>query len=345
MTTRKRGFWTKEKLAQAVDILGDHDDMYEALTCISAELQHTITYDMLTSALARDGQGKSLTKYLSSPRIPPANVAFEPPPGKWEDPLTKGKVKTLILPDPHIPLQDDRLIERALKQDGDADQLVVPGDIFDIDQINSFGSERDSVLRREYGTALAYVVEWALMFKRVYLAWGNHEYRITRHLRKAKSPAINFLFRDIVSELANGIQFGDVSGRSTGQIDLPNVFYQPGEAGWWVRVGDAAIAHPRSFYKKEGETARRTFNYFNSRHEGISTAIIGHTHMLYHERKKTKTIDHLIIEAGCLCKQMTYTKEGKLNYEKPAEAGYAVLYQQDGVTDMDKTKYVDLGSD
>lgn len=334
----------------------------------------------MSKALQRNGIEHHLTHYIrqaGTTAIVPEEMAerverveIKPPAENWAEPLMKGEVKTLVMSDTHVPLQDEWAIREMLKRDGDADQIVWDGDIFDIDQINSFGQSRDGVLRNEYGTVLAYLMELNLMFKRVYELGGNHEFRITKYLRQRVNPALHFRFTDILEDLANGIQFGDTTGRPTGQVDLPNVFYRGGPHYWWLQVGDCVIAHPRSFSRVPNRTAFSVFEYFEQRIEGLRTVIIGHTHflrsLLVQERagppwygvieKKSaqmteddlvgrkwnwrgQDFDMLAIECGCLCKEMNYTSEGKISYRQKRDVGYAVLYQVDGVTDFERTEF------
>lgn len=350
MATRVRGFWTEKRLGRAIEIIGKHDDLYEALGTISTEFQHEVSYNSLAGAMGRAGKGQNLTKYLRGTRIPPPEVKFEPTSKKIAEPLIEGEVKTLILGDLHIPCQNDAFIDQAMKQDGDADQLVINGDILDVDQISTFGQRRDGSLREEYHNALTYLAEWSLTFKRNFVNWGNHDFRPESYKRRWVNQAAHFLYGNLIDNLVNGIQYGDTSGKNTGQIDLPNVYGNGGPDGWYTKIGDCVVAHPRSFYKTPGKTVLATLRYFLRREPEVSTAIIGHTHMLYREHKSQATpikdmgdlCDYLVVEGGCLCDEMDYTKEGKLNYEKPRESGYAVLYQIDGKTVKEKTRYVRL---
>jgi predicted phosphodiesterase len=327
---------------------------------MAAAFGKSVTYHAVVHAMKRAGFEGGLSQFMQGACDPPRlthKVEHRPPPGaEWEDPLAEGEVKTLVISDLHIPMQDDELVKIAMRRDGDADQLVVNGDLLDVDQVMIHGSERDGVLRQEYNHALSRLVEWSLMFKRVYVTWGNHDLRPERYKRKRIPIPMHFLFSTLIDNLVNGMQYGEASGKTTGQVDLPNVYGHGESGGWWVRVGDCVIAHPQSFYKRPGETARRTLRNFLFRHEGVRAAIIGHTHMLWRERVALRAPylppkslhlpeDWMVIESGCLCKILNYTIEGKLNYERPRQPGYAVLYQVDGVTDMERTDYVDLGEE
>jgi predicted phosphodiesterase len=312
---------------------------------------------MLAGALERagHGEGKGLTQFLG-PTLPPEStqaVEFLPPPNVAGEPLVKGEVKTLILTDLHVPCHDDKLIDAAIEADGDADQLVIGGDVLDVDQINPHGAEFDACLRDEYNYTLGRILEWSLMFKKVFVLPGNHDKWPNKWKKKRMPAAIHFLMSTLIDNLVAGRQFGDTTGKQTACLDMPNVYGDGGTHGWWVQIGDCVIAHPDSFYVKPGETVRRTLKYFHRRMEDVCACIIGHTHMLWEEAQHVRSPnlsdkhtefppDWLAIECGCLCKHLNYTMSGRLNYQKPRQPGYAVLYQTDGVTDFDKTRYVDL---
>jgi DNA repair exonuclease SbcCD nuclease subunit len=214
---------------------------------------------------------------------------------------------------------------------------VLAGDLLDLNQITRFAKQSISNPIDEYMVALELLATIKQTFRQVWLIHGNHDSRPSKWIQK-HSPGLFFLFKDILAALAAGIEYAP-SGQRTGQRDFGNVFYRSGVSGWWVRIGDAVVAHPETFRKARLKTADLAFDYFAAHQDGVRAAIIGHTHFcgLYRDPER------LTIECGCLYTEpMDYTMGGRLNYVKPHCPGYAVLYQEDGVTDVERTTYKEL---
>jgi predicted phosphodiesterase len=335
-----------------IEILGQHSDFDTALNEIQHHFSRPVTYEAIRGAMKRHGVPGTVGTYLKNPSpelkqkcdcrkcdglddVPQiAEQAIT-----RNDPKVDGEVKTLIISDLHIPCHNHELVRRAINEGGD--QLIVNGDMFDMAQVSTFGRESDGAFSDEYMRGLDMVTEWSTKFHSVYLTWGNHDFRSTKLLRKRVDPGLHFCFTDVLECLAMGVQL-TAGGQRSGFRTLANVYYRPGPDGWWVRVGDAVVAHPRTFRKKECSTAHLTYDFFEPRIEHLRAAIIGHTHKLCRQIIENPEGERLVMECGCLCNEMGYTKEGVLNYAPKAQPGYGVLYQENGYTDFNRTRFVAL---
>jgi predicted phosphodiesterase len=101
--------------------------------------------------------------------------------------------KALIIPDCHIPYEDQRAYELmlAVAKDVDPDEIVILGDYADFYAINSHGKDAamNGVLQDEVYYVIERLKEIKRLFpnaKKVYIE-GNHEYRLARYIN-SKCP-------------------------------------------------------------------------------------------------------------------------------------------------------------
>jgi predicted phosphodiesterase len=247
--------------------------------------------------------------------------------------------KVLCISDLHIPFDNNETIAHALKNHGDADTLVVNGDIFELYAVSQWPKYKNIVLKWEYQVAIEWMKLFSKMFKKVYLTSGNHEQRLRSYFSSNIDPMVSFLVSDdMLSRLAKGYDF-DEDGSFIETHNFKNVHYQSGLLSWYTKIGQCLFVHPRSFSKVAGKTATNSADSFLGR-ETFQAIVVGHTHKIC----KIIYRDKLLIEQGCCCVPMDYESDGKMRY-LPQAFGYAVVYlDEDGNVDFDKSNPVYLGT-
>jgi len=251
----------------------------------------------------------------------------------------KADTKVLCMSDFHFPFQNTSVIEHAIKNHGDADVLVLNGDIMENYIVSKWPKKRVILLEWEYKLAAEFIREMASKFKFVALTLGNHEYRLNSYFAANVDPAVNFLVcNDILSRLADGWDF-DEHGEFKKLYTLDNVYYKGGLGSWYVKVGKTIFAHPRFFSRTPMRTAITALEYFKDR-EDVECLVMSHTHKL----GSYILHDKLIMEQGCCCVPLDYEAEGK-SAPSLQSFGYAVVYMnKEGHVDFDRSRAIYRGT-
>ena len=276
--------------------------------------------------------GSSSPPCIPSPTLPVDEVVSTPGPCLPEETRRAtprgGARKILSIADLHIPFQASDILNQVLDEQGDADILVLNGDLMDTYAASTFQKNRTLTLLEEYQTALDLLTALAPRFPAIYLTQGNHEARLSKYLSLRIPPEVSsVLGTDLLCRLARGEEIGSDGGtaRSRG---FTNVHYDP-VAKWIVQLGSALFAHPHSYFSNPGATALKTHNYLYGFLD-YDTLVVSHTH------SAAKLMFHglLLIEQGCMCNPLEYQKNPALKYGLHTIA-YAVLHQdKDGRTDF-----------
>jgi len=254
---------------------------------------------------------------------------------------TVGKklVKVLSLSDLHIPFENEDVLTHAIENHGDADILVLNGDIFEMYAVSKWPKSKEILVKWEYKIALEWLKVFSRTFKEVHLVSGNHEHRLQSYFSHNILPVVDFLVSDdILSRLAKGYDFNQY-GEFTKVHTFKNVRYTPGILNWYTQIGKCIFAHPRSFSSIPMRTVINAANSFLDR-EDYQAMIIGHSHRM----GKLIWRNRLLIEQGCCCVPLDYESDGKLKM-LPQAFGYAVVYMDEyGNVDFDKTNPVYIGT-
>ena len=248
--------------------------------------------------------------------------------------------KILCLSDLHIPFENPDIIQHAIDNHGDADILVLNGDLIECYIVSKWPKHRYIPLRWEYEIALEYIKMFSAKFPKVVLVSGNHEYRLKSFFSSQIDPVISFMTdSDILGRLADGYAFDD-EGKLTKAYNLDNVYYQGGLLNWYTRIGKTIFAHPRKASGIPMRSVELLDKYMEPREEGYENIVLGHTHKIGSIVRNRK----LLIEQGCCCCPLDYEQDGKLAYS-PASFGYAVVHQdKKGRVDFNKTHTFYYGS-
>jgi predicted phosphodiesterase len=248
-------------------------------------------------------------------KVKPGTVYFS------TQPATK---KILSLSDLHMPFHDTEALEMALEHDGNADILVLNGDILDCYSVSSYSKDKGIPLQVEYQLALDFIREMTSRFEEVHLVKGNHENRVDRYLSQKLDPYSAILGnRDIVDKLSKGLIL-DENGFTGRSYNFTNVYYNELGLPWLGKVGKTIFMHPDTYLAQPGATVTRGMEYLRGQlpWDSFDSIVMGHTH------KQAKLIEQnkLLIEQGALCLTQGYLKQAEFR-KRPSIVGYAVIYQ------------------
>jgi predicted phosphodiesterase len=251
----------------------------------------------------------------------------------------KANYKVLAISDLHIPFENTDVINHALKNHGDADALVINGDLFDMYSVSKWPKNKSVLLEHEYKLVFDYIKMFAETFKEVHITKGNHDARLQSYFSSHIDPAISFITHpDAIERISLGYNVGP-SGHLDKVCDFNNVFYSSGPYAWYTKIGDVIFAHPNNGGKAPMRTGVGVAEYFNER-EDFSTVVVGHSHRMGSVFWRNK----LVIEQGCCCLPQEYEADAKMQYGMQT-FGYAVLYMNnEGKVDFDRSRPVYYGT-
>jgi len=259
---------------------------------------------------------------------------------KIGNPTDKARIKIACVGDLHIPLENHLLLDKLIKEEADADILVLNGDIFEHYIVSRWKKDKSIPLRLEYEIALEWIKKLSAVFPKIILVYGNHEYRLASYFSTHVDPAVHFATSpDMLKRLADGYDF-DKYNDFVKIHDFPNVHYEPGTLNWYTKIGKCLFVHPRDAISKTLGTAEKAMNHFISRGEDFQCLVMGHTH-----RQSSAVLNKkLLLESGCCCVPLDYESDGKLNSMNQV-FGYTLVYMdQEGNVDYDKTHNVFYGT-
>ena len=211
--------------------------------------------------------------------------------------------KVMILNDIHIPYQLDDLIDRIKEYYNDEiDDIILGGDIIDCESLSTYGKKYRVQLSRELEMAEEFLNELKEEFKpdNIYYIGGNHDkYRYERVVENLKDKDLYCLLPDSL--------IVEVSERVEGVTPIDH---------WYGKLYDNLIVcHPKNFSNVPSKTAEQCAEYFCNR--GVAqkgdVIVLGHTHK-FSQIIATRRNNMLVVENGCLCKDMDYADTGKLSY-------------------------------
>lgn len=252
--------------------------------------------------------------------------------------------KILVLSDLHIPFTCNPMLEAAFHEHGDADEVVLLGDIWDMYAVSRFGKDRQIDVVEELETGTSLITSLLDRFPKVVVVLGNHDTRPVRWVERENpqmlplvlSPLEYVKYR-LVTERRDHllerlvIPTYTVSGSHPEYPIVTNHVYL---------VGDALLGHFEVSRKGPATTSYRLamewLPFWGPMigADGIRVLVQGHVHRL----SKCQYGPYLLIESGCCAHLMGYTIRAPLAYSVPG-VGYVVLHQRDGVTDFNRSGY------
>jgi len=235
--------------------------------------------------------------------------------------------KILVMSDLHAPFANFRAVEQAIKNEQDADMVVLNGDVFDLFSFSRFDKWEDVDIQRELSCIKELFTTLFKKFKYVVWVGGNHDLsRYKKYLMKTVIPALRGLFVDprqwIQKEFANN----DL-------ILVDNTYAQ---------IGDVVFSHIDVFNNTPMKTVVTASDVLRANkmllpNPNFNAVVMGHTHQI----GKVIVNDQLLMECGCCCHLMDYKV---INPTRMAwSTGYSVIYLDDNMqVDFNKSGIVYL---
>lgn len=252
----------------------------------------------------------------------------------------KKRTKILCISDFHIPFHNEKLITSIVEEHKDADSVIIPGDFLDCYSVSRFSKKKNIPLKEELTQATAVLDFLANRFSKVTIIVGNHGDRVRKYFEQRIDPSLMFLVQYDVMELISH-SYSNVhivkdhylfdNGRGEGEIEHFTV------------VGkDCVVGHFEKSSVIPIRAAQNSYNWIASWGkifgiENVRLFLQGHTHRLskYPIGDGTTTIG----ETGSLCQIQDYSIEASGKYTAHLN-GYWVIYQDDGITDINNSNFI-----
>lgn len=227
--------------------------------------------------------------------------------------MSEGLRRILYYGDPHIPYQNDRVIEAAIQANLTADLVVIGGDLFDAYALSSYEKHENVPFELEIEGMIRHFEYLVKVYPNtpVLILGGNHHKRVRRNVQYPM--ALSFLY-DV--DFCDAITRPFPTIRALGQ--------------WYWQVGDVLFAHDEQASAVDVKAAVTAYSWFTEMKEQLGldpfrVVLQAHTHgagVAYRYDKK-------IIEAGCTCVPMAYAFNSS-KYKRPQVNAWATLVLQDG---------------
>ena len=255
-----------------------------------------------------------------------------------------GDYKILVLSDLHIPFHHRELIDMAISEHGDADELVLLGDIWDMYSVSRFQKEISIDLRTELQQSVEMFERLLNRFRRVVVVVGNHDIRAVKWIQK-ENPAMAPLVARPIDYVRSAMAV-DGKHRLLDKLVTPTYLIKgshsdyPVEVDYLYLVGDAVLGHFELSRKGPSATSYRLALEWLPQwlplitDRNVRFLVQGHVHRL----SKAVFGPYTLVESGCCAHVMGYSLRSPV-YSSPG-LGYVVLHQVDGKTDPNRSGYV-----
>jgi len=249
--------------------------------------------------------------------------------------------KILAIGDLHGPFFNRFVIDHAIKNHGDADILVITGDLFDCFAVSKWPRSKEFLLKWEYQIVIELIKMFVSIFPKVVLISGNHENRLSSMFSARIDPQVSFLTSpDLLKRVQQGYDFTDNDEFEQVHDWGGKVVYDGGQLKWYTKIGQALFVHPSKGYSTVPlANVLKASKYFKSREE-FQCICFAHTHqvaMCIHEGK-------LLFDHGAGCLPMDYEGKGDLMYSGQS-FGYGLVYlNENGDVCFQKSGPVYLGT-
>ncbi|MNJ90412.1 3',5'-cyclic adenosine monophosphate phosphodiesterase CpdA [compost metagenome] len=242
------------------------------------------------------------------------------------DSFNDGKQKKILsISDLHAPFINFEAVEKALLAHGDADILVLNGDVFDGHALSDFDKLIDFDIEVEFEQVFLFLDVATKLFKKIIWNGGNHDF--SRFIRTV-SKKFGAGMKSYVLKRLNPIEY--IAEKYDNITIVPNQFFQ---------IGECVFTHPDGYSSALMSTALGQEKSIRANAENIlpnpkfTCVVQGHTHDLgeyYINGCK-------VMEQGCMTHVMDY------RFDKPASRrwvlGYAVIQvNNDGSIDFNNTR-------
>lgn len=256
-----------------------------------------------------------------------------------------GHQKILVLGDLHVPFHNNELLAQALRDHHDAHTVVILGDFLDMYSASRFAKVRPVDPFEELRQAAAILEFLASRHQRVIVLEGNHDTRAQRWLQ-VNRPEISPLLLHPFDYLRYVWRDGEITRRYS-NVEFPQTQIEvsgpisPISARHFTTVGDALLGHFERSLKGPAKTVHTITLEWIPQWEGVlfdsgCVRVVVQAHV--HRLAKVQWGRYTLFECGCMADIMQYVLSDTRYH--PPQMGYVVLYQKDGVTDVNRSHYV-----
>lgn len=252
----------------------------------------------------------------------------------------KGKrTKILSISDPHIPFHNKKLIQQIVEENKDADICLIPGDLLDCYSVSRFTKRLDMPLKEEITQCTAFIDWLAGIFPEIIILEGNHTDRVRKYFEQRVDHSTMFLVQyDLLKMICSPYKNVKVIRDS---YVFPN---DNGEAeiGHFTVVGkDLVVGHFEKSSSVPIKAAINAYLWIQAWSDifgikNIRMFLQGHTHRLSKTPLNSGT--PVICESGTLAKVQDYAIEAAGKYSSHLN-GYWIIYQDEGVTDINNSNF------
>lgn len=276
-------------------------------------------------------QSNSFLEYLG------IELPYEAPLPKWEKKTDQNKI--LVFSDPHEPYAIDELFDEAYKEHKDAETVIIAGDLGDYYSKSRF-RKKYSVNLKDEMRAIFHRMQWLSMrFKYVKIMKGNHDDRPEKKIADLFCDGdidLRILTEsDVLTRLASYFDNIEMVGtrihNHVHEIMLSHIYQH----------GDAIFTHGELSRKQDSAVMEYISNYLHRwskklRLKPYNVIIQAHNH----RASKTVKGEELWFLNPCAMEDISiggeYIYQPRMIGDPPVR-GYTVLYQEDGVTDWNKS--------
>lgn len=219
---------------------------------------------------------------------------------------------------------------------GKAKRLVIAGDYLNGNQISSHPKLIIESFQEELAIGREVLEELAKNFEEVIIMDDNHIHsRWLRHISKALTPDLHFLLTHPYDYLVKGLP-------NVKRASATSSFQYAEDIGWFYQQGDAVFTHAELSSAVEFRTARKAQEYLKKWAPVFGLGSIkfvaqAHNHKLgiYHDYDSAVAYTGCMLSMEAVRYSMAATAVGS-----PPIAGYLILVQENGVTDLVETRVV-----
>lgn len=310
---------------RALELIGAGYSEAQAAKLISEEIGMEVSRNVVHGRVYRRHTRDfvhNLSQHLVMPYFDKYKVYYEgemPPKAKVSYELNTGLLKILVLNDLHTPWQHKDAIMLALLENRSAD-VVVASEVSDLYSLTSFAKYQHSSFELEVEEIIRLFEFFDSNFPITYIVSCGHDRRLPRYiLSRIRSDLLFLVETDLMGVLARPFP---------GVITIPKNYYQ---------INDAVFTHLDVNSSIPMRSAIRSHEWIQSWGEHIDVAPY---RLLVQAHSHGSGIVNLpgvqLVESGCL----QTIPQWVLN-KLPRRAwvhGWVVVYQNDGVTDLNATQ-------
>ena len=237
------------------------------------------------------------------------------------------KKKILSLSDIHVPYANIKAIDKAIKDNLDADLVIISGDLLDNEAMSTYDNITEWDLSEEFNQVRKILKVLNDNFSEILVIEGNHEGRFSRYITRNIKPSL----REYAIERLNPLKYITEKYEN---IHLVN--YNT------VQIGSCIFKHPNKYNSPELRTVVNEKDILKANEDVLpnnffNMVMIGHTHQageyFYNHIK--------LIEQGCLCLTPDYRVNEPI--KRIWTTGYGIVYlDENGIADLNKSKFVCL---